>query len=536
MNPTPQQNNKPATPQQPKWNPYYRRNPDGTPGGHDRTLRDNAARADANAQQIKDRRTSVRQNAQPAPQPTREGLGEPVRRAAPAARVKPAGQSEPMPQRKPQGGAEANRNRPSSPGGTRYRQNGNGTMSRVYPRSTTRSSRRNQKLILMAAAALVIIALVIGIVVLVRMLSPKIVYTYNYNEKYTVEIKGEEALPGEVPYLNMNYLAAIYSMAVSGSYDDMKFSTAAGEYVSFVPDSRVTMVNGNRHVMSEPALLRGQEMWIPSDFAESMFNGIQVEWDHEKYTVTITPAPISDKDSTAAPLTFKLRPAGNATQSGSENWTEGYEYLTDMSAFQDAIEPANRDAFLILVNKENALSSTYVPSDLVDVTNMKEGTTSQQKMCETAELALQALYQDMIAAGYTDVGVTSGYRTYQIQELLFERYVLEEMDDKKLSRAEAEKVANRYSAIAGQSEHQTGLAVDMYNTGSATVEFAESAAYAWLKDHAHQYGFILRYPEDKTKLTGYDFEPWHYRYVGRYHATQMYEQNLCLEEYLAKLN
>jgi len=157
-------------------------------------------------------------------------------------------------------------------------------------------------------------------------------------------------------------------------------------------------------------------------------------------------------------------------------------------------------------------------------------------MCETAELALQALYQDLYAAGYTDVGVTSGYRTYKTQELLHERYVLEEMDKRNVSRTEADAYASRYSAVAGQSEHQTGLAADMYNTASADASFGETEAYKWLRDHAHQYGFILRYPEDKTDITGYDFEPWHYRYVGRYHATQMYEQGLCLEEYLRKLN
>ena len=108
--------------------------------------------------------------------------------------------------------------------------------------------------------------------------------------------------------------------------------------------------------------------------------------------------------------------------------------------------------------------------------------------------------------------------------------------NRKISRGEAETYAARYSAVAGQSEHQTGLAVDMYNTGTADVSFGETEAYQWLSTHAHQYGFILRYPADKTEITGYDFEPWHYRYVGRYHATQMYEQDLCLEEYLAKLN
>lgn len=533
MNQNPQPNKKPTAPPQPQWNPYYRRNPDGTPGGHDRTLQENAARADAEARQVRERQTAAREGARSAQQmPTREGLGNPVRSAAPTDRARPAAprQPQPTPKKPPEKQSAAN-----APGAPRYRQNGNGTHSRVYSRNTSRAAaRRNRRLLTFAAALLLVVALIIGIVAIVRGISPKVIYTYDYNGQFEVEIKGEEAMPEEHPYLNMNYLAAIYSMAVSGSYDDMKFSTAAGEYVSFVPGSRVTMVNGNRHVMSEPAVLRGQEMWIPSDFVESMFEGIRVAWDHEEYTVTVTPETVSAADSTVAPLTFKLRPL-SGSQVGAENWEEGYQYLTDMSAYRDAIEPQNRDAFLILVNKENPLTSTYTPADLTDVTNMKEGYTNTQKLCATAERALQALYQDMTAAGYSGVGVTSGYRSYQVQELLFEKYVLEEIDKGGLGRAEAEKKANRYSARAGQSEHQAGLAVDMYDTAAATVEFADSPAFTWLKENAHQYGFILRYPENKTDITGYDFEPWHFRYVGRYHATQIHEQGLCLEEYLAKL-
>lgn len=556
MNQTPEEKKPPTAPKpaQPQWNPYYRRNPDGTPGDRDRTLRQNAAARENAADRVQYRptpgtpsgQTPPPARPQSAPREGQQGLGQPVRRASPAARVRPAGQSEPMPPRKPQQKAgstpsdtSSGARHPSAPGGVRYRRNDDGTMSRVYPRRrNTRAGARQKRMLVVALASLVVlVALIIGIVALVRAAGPKIEYTYDYNGQYTATVKGDEAYPDEVPYLNMNYLAAIYRMTVSGSYDDMKFSTADGEYVSFVPNSRVTMVNGNRHVMDDMAILRGQEMWIPSDFVEEMFVGITVKWDHEEHTVSVTPAATSETDNTAAPLTFLLRPEEAITQPAEDTWADGYHYLTDMTAYREAIEPQNRDAYLILVNKENSLSSTYVPSDLVKVTNMKAGhEENQQRMNEVAERALRALYQDMKAAGYTDVGVTSGYRTYKMQELLHERYVYEEMEKLNLSYAEADKIVSRYSAYAGQSEHQTGLAVDMYNTGSATVEFAETEAFKWLKENAHQYGFILRYPEDKTDITGYDFEPWHFRYVGRYHATQMYKQGLCLEEYLETLD
>ncbi|MBQ7321371.1 MAG: D-alanyl-D-alanine carboxypeptidase family protein [Clostridia bacterium] len=540
MNSTPEQNKKnTAPPAEPKWNPYYRRNPDGTPGGHDRTLQQNAARADAAARDVRQRQADLRAMGKEERIPPREqqGLGQPVRRTAPP-RVRSMGESDPMPQERPRTAPKnapknAPKTAPNDTEGARYRRHENGTMSRLYPSHAGRRAKGNGKAVILAAVLILSVALIIGIVAMIRGAKGVPDYTYDYNGAYTKVIPGEEAMVEDVPYLNMNYLAAIYGMTVSGSYEDMKFSTADGEYVSFMPDNRVTMVNGNRHVMSAKALLRGQEMWIPSDFVESMFDGIRVDWDHEKHTVTVRPATASEQDTKPLPLTFKLRPVTSSAQ--TENWEEGYDYLTDMTAFRDAIEPANRDAYLMLVNKENALAANYTPADLVEVTNMREGYTNTQYMCETAERALQALYRDLFAAGYTDVGVTSGYRTYKTQELLHEKYVLLEIEERKISRAEAEKYAGRYSALAGQSEHQTGLAVDMYNTASADASFGETEAYRWLKDHAHQYGFILRYPAEKTNITGYDFEPWHYRYVGRYHATQMYEQGLCLEEYLAKL-
>lgn len=542
MNQTPNEPNKQTPPakkpqapaqQQPQWNPYYRRNPDGTPGGHDRIMREQAARADAKAQQMQERQSAVRAAAHSKQEG--QGLGEPIRRVAP--HPVPNGTQEQMPPKKPQPKSEGNESKPNSDG-TRYRKQSNGTRTRVYPRRRdSRAVRQLKRYAVVAVVLLLVIAaLIIGVTALVRKLAPNREYTYDYNGQFTAIVPSEEAMPGEVPYLNMNYLAGVYSMTVSGSYDDMKFSTVDGEYVSFMPNSRVIMVNGNRHVMIEPALLREQQMWIPSDFVEEMFNGIEVKWNHEENTVTVLPKTVSETDRTPLPLTFRLRPV-NGTQSTAENWEDGYEYLTDMSAYREAIDPANRDAYLMLVNKENALSTTYTPTDLVNVTNMKAGLEGNtQQMCEVAELALQALYRDLYAAGYTDVGVTSGYRSYKTQEYLHESYVIAEMDARGVARAEAEQYAGRYSARAGQSEHQTGLAVDMYNTSKADVSFGDTEAYRWLKDHAHQYGFILRYPTDKTEITGYDFEPWHYRYVGRYHATVMYKQGLCLEEYLKKLN
>jgi LAS superfamily LD-carboxypeptidase LdcB len=92
-------------------------------------------------------------------------------------------------------------------------------------------------------------------------------------------------------------------------------------------------------------------------------------------------------------------------------------------------------------------------------------------------------------------------------------------------------------AIPGHSEHQTGLAVDfVQGTRTLTTDFEKTSSFAWLSQNAHEFGFILRYPSDKVEITGYDYEPWHFRFVGRTVASRIYEANICYEEYVALTN
>lgn len=135
-------------------------------------------------------------------------------------------------------------------------------------------------------------------------------------------------------------------------------------------------------------------------------------------------------------------------------------------------------------------------------------------------------------AAFADPVVASGYRTAKKQREL--------MDDKVdsflaqgYSRSEAKSEAKKWVADVGYSEHQTGLAVDINADG---VNSSGQQVYAWLADNAWKYGFILRYPEDKTEITKTDYEPWHYRYVGKEAAKEIYESGLCLEEYIGMMN
>lgn len=177
---------------------------------------------------------------------------------------------------------------------------------------------------------------------------------------------------------------------------------------------------------------------------------------------------------------------------------------------------------LVLVNRENRLPRRWNP----ELTELSNGQSVDSRIYPS----LQRMFDDMRAQGVYPV-VASGFRTAEKQQQL--------MDDRVdgylrqgYSGAEAAEEAKKWVAEAGFSEHQTGLAVDINADG---VYSAGYQVYAWLAEHAWQYGFILRYPEDKTALTGMDYEPWHYRYVGAEAAEEIYKTGVCLEEYVQTL-
>ena len=209
----------------------------------------------------------------------------------------------------------------------------------------------------------------------------------------------------------------------------------------------------------------------------------------------------------------------------------GYDYGgMDISAYESSIDPKNAAEYLILANKQAPLGESYSPSDLVEV----ECRTSRTMYLRSdAERALYAMMLHMKADGIDDVFVTSAYRSYSYQVGLFDKYVNGHISE-GMTEEEAIQAALEYSAKPGTSEHQTGLCVDFMTDGMRDLDesFEEYEAFEWLCENAYKYGFILRYPEDKVDVTGYKYEPWHYRFVGRTAAAEIYNSGLCLEEYL----
>ena len=180
---------------------------------------------------------------------------------------------------------------------------------------------------------------------------------------------------------------------------------------------------------------------------------------------------------------------------------------------------------LLLVNKQNRAPAVPVTLVKPDVTPTRESVAENIYMRPEAASALEALFEGAAEAGLT-LYATSGYRSYSTQKAIFDRKAAER----------GEQAANRSVAKPGYSEHQTGLAMDIegettLGTG-LTEAFGESPEGIWVAEHCHEYGFIIRYPKDKTNITGYIYEPWHIRYVGVEAATEITELGVTFEEYI----
>ena len=163
---------------------------------------------------------------------------------------------------------------------------------------------------------------------------------------------------------------------------------------------------------------------------------------------------------------------------------------------------------LVIASKKYPLPSDYAPGESVE-----------------AREAFQEMAAEAILSGY-DLIAFSTYRSFDYQTKLYERYVTND----------GEEAADRYSARPGYSEHQTGLAFDIgeqhFEQHFARESFGETEAGKWVAANAHKYGFIMRYPNGSEKITGYMYEPWHFRYIGNELAAQVYEANVTLEEFL----
>ncbi|MBM6997781.1 M15 family metallopeptidase [Paenibacillus sp. DXFW5] len=198
---------------------------------------------------------------------------------------------------------------------------------------------------------------------------------------------------------------------------------------------------------------------------------------------------------------------------------------SDKGSGGDKAAMTDSESVAVLINKQFALPDDYEPKDLIypDVRFTFKDKIEKRMMRKEAAAALEELFEGAEKDGVYLAGV-SAYRSHRTQTALFNRYV----------EKDGEELAKTYSAVPGHSEHETGLAIDVSGSdGKCAAEscFGDTKEAAWLADHATEYGFIIRYPEGKEDITGYKYEPWHLRYVGKEIAADIGERDITLEEY-----
>lgn len=219
----------------------------------------------------------------------------------------------------------------------------------------------------------------------------------------------------------------------------------------------------------------------------------------KKLTVIVKKKKVADgneKPSTTDNPSTTQKPNSNDNQTST----------IDSGGYDTSIDPYNCEPYyvngILLVNKRHPLPPSYGGLD-------SQATQALDKLQKAAE-----------NAGYS-IPTLSAYRSYDYQGTLYNNYVARD----------GQAAADTYSARPGFSEHQSGLAFDV---GELDDNYGNTAAGTWLREHCHEFGFIIRYPKGKESITGYMYEPWHIRYVGKDVAAQIYQKNVTLEEYLGE--
>lgn len=212
--------------------------------------------------------------------------------------------------------------------------------------------------------------------------------------------------------------------------------------------------------------------------------------------------------------------------------------LRKLGTSSQIIDTENIDKFLddnmLLINGNNTLDQNYLPSDLI-FSKLSRGRATinmrlKKEAMEQLNYMLDAAYLDSVSG----MVVTSGFRTFEKQTSLFNNKA--RILSRRMNRKAAMEEASRIVAIPGLSEHQTGLAADIISERVGLVRgFANTEQGKWLEDNSWKFGFIVRYPIDKTEITGIIYEPWHVRYVGNGHSGIMKSKDMCLEEYVEYL-
>jgi len=347
------------------------------------------------------------------------------------------------------------------------------------------------------------------------------------NEK-PIEVTSKLPLPrktgffGGRHYFPVNKIMENMGFVLVGDKNELGFyRKQSEEELRFEIGSATAYVNGEKYRLPGPVFMEKDEIYVPLEFLENQFENLSFDRDgKDENKIALEVGEVGER-------CLKIRKAESLPPVEELPGFGSFpvEFKADLAAYEKYFEApaAEREQYLVLINPWNPIDpQSYVPPDLTDLADTRQDGRAVQQLRFWPAMALEAFLLEAKANGFAGITVTSAYRSYEYQSQLFSNEV---------QSAGSEEAAAVSVARPGQSEHQSGLGVDMHNYSAANQDFGATADGIWLAENAHHFGFILRYPKDKTGITGIKYEPWHFRYVGRRAASKIYEENLCLEEY-----
>lgn len=322
-------------------------------------------------------------------------------------------------------------------------------------------------------------------------------------------------------YVSMADLVKLCGFTVTGTDDEIKYISPdeGNESVMFVVGTTIAYVNKVKLELRSPTFRDGGVLYVPYSFLYDYSTGLictyEPETEEDPAKLTVRKELENERDVLTygaepiyAPVAFRIKSPtvlGSLPEEALKQELPEPEYTIDIEPFREYINPENMLEFIQVVNSDNPLYGTVVYDDLTNVVSQTVTIDEPIKIRKYAAKALEAMILEAKANKVTRYAVFRGYETEETSPF----------DDPLLD------------------ENLLGLSVDLY-FGKKELSYGESDVFYWFRDNAHKFGFIVRYPEDKTGSTGVEFRPWTLRYVGRYNATKMYNENLSLEEYITK--
>ncbi len=358
---------------------------------------------------------------------------------------------------------------------------------------------------------------------------------------FAIVINGEMTDYTSVICNNTHYLPARMVFEKIGAYvfyrsRDRRILVLSrdGDIIQHVVGSSAITVNGEEKCFPNTSFSENNVTYLPTDMMSAAFRTNAISFDNQQIIIK---KPISNTDygkavndalyasnySNFYPEKFKryINYHIKKPELSMQNVVFMVNLGLDFPFYENVAVIANPYDRLVLVNKYNQLPWNFKQNNLVNMNKKYTVNDGKQYLLENTAYEKFVQMADAARKDGVSLRVISAYRTEDYQRRLY---------NKKIKTLGKNNVDN-YSARAGFSEHQTGLAVDINSTKNS---FEHTDAFRWLQKHAHEYGYILRYPKGQKWITGYEYEPWHYRYVGTDAAKIIHQEGSTYEQYYAK--